>query len=176
MKGEKGLGLKIASCTLWAPACTVGLFKQTYLPLIKTTQIERFALFTLTDNAEKDDNCANIYHKSLLYLVSHAFEEKARVPLLRNGESILGMENFVRDDKDILNLFGTPSSSWILSPNTEPEGSKNASQAQHHGDFDDDKYTLRATLARILDQSQSKANFTIHRNASSMRDRRSSLG
>jgi len=176
MKGENGLGLKIASCTLWAPACTVGLFKQTYLPLIKTTQIERFALFTLTDNAEKDDNCANIYHKSLLYLVSHAFEEKARVPLLRNGESILGMENFVRDDKDILNLFGTPSSSWILSPNTEPEGSKNASQAQHHGDFDDDKYTLRATLARILDQSQSKANFTIHRNASSMRDRRSSLG
>ena len=177
VKGENGLGLKIASCTLWAPACTVELFKQTYLPLIKTSRIERFALFTLTDNAEKDDNCANIYHKSLLYLVSHAFETKARIPLLQEkGESILGMETFVRGDNDLFNLFNAPSSNWILSPNTEPEGSENASQAQHHGDFDDDKYTLRATLARILNQSQSRADFTIHRNASSMRDRRSSLG
>ena len=34
--------------------------------------IARFALFTLSDDVERDDNCANIYHKSLLYLISDA--------------------------------------------------------------------------------------------------------
>ena len=33
-------------------------------------RIKQFAIFTLTDRAEQDDDCANIYHKSLLYLVS----------------------------------------------------------------------------------------------------------
>jgi hypothetical protein len=135
--------------------------------------IERFALFTLTDDVEQDDNCANIYHKSLLYLVSNAFEEKRPIPILDpEGEPILGMAKFVRDNQDLGKLFGSPAANWILSPNSEPEGSKNAARASHHGDFDDDKYTLRATLARILDQPQNNADFMIHRNASSLRDKR----
>jgi hypothetical protein len=176
MKGKTGLGLKIASCTLWAPACTVALFKQTYVPLVTKGLIERFALFTLTDDTEQDDNCANIYHKSLLYLVSNAFEEKRPIPILDpDGEPILGMAKFVRNDVNLSALFDSPSANWVLSPNSEPEGSRDAARASHHGDFDDDKYTLRATLARILDQPQSKADFMIHRNASSLRDKRMSL-
>jgi hypothetical protein len=176
MKGKTGLGLKIASCTLWAPACTVALFKQTYVPLVTKGLIERFALFTLTDDTEQDDNCANIYHKSLLYLVSNAFEEKRPIPILDpDGEPILGMAKFVRNDVNLSALFDSPPFNWILSPNSEPEGSKDGARALHHGDFDDDKYTLRATLARILDQPQNQANFMIHRNASSLRDKRMSL-
>jgi hypothetical protein len=175
MKGQTGLGLKIASCTLWAPACTVELFKQTYLPLLKKGLIERFALFTLNDSAEQDDDCANIYHKSLPYLVSNAFEDKPHIPLIRDGEPILGMEKFVRADGDVSNLFQSPSANWILSPNNAPEGSKDAARAQHHGDFDDDKCTLRATLARILDQPQVAGEFMINRNASSLRDKRMNL-
>jgi hypothetical protein len=175
MKGKPGLGLKISSCTLWAPACTVDLFKQTYLPLVASGAIERFALFTLTDGAEQNDHCANIYHKSLLYLVSHSFEANARIPLIRNGEAILGMEKFVGTDAVLTNLFDSSSADWILSPNAEPEGSRDASRANHHGDFDDDKHALRATLARILDQSQVKAEFMINRNSSSLRDTRISL-
>ena len=65
-----GHGLKVKTCTLWAPACTMALFKETYLPAIHSGAIANFALFTLNDRAERDDHCANIYHKSLLYLVS----------------------------------------------------------------------------------------------------------
>jgi hypothetical protein len=175
LKGKKGLGLKVASCTLWAPACTIDLFKQTYVPLATKGQIERFGLFTLTDEAEKDDHCANTYHKSLLYLVSNAFENQARIPLIRDGEPILGMEKFIRTDAALSNLFKSPSAHWILTPNSGPENSKDASRASCHGDFDDDKYTLRATLARILEKTQVKANFMIHRSASSLRDTRESL-
>jgi hypothetical protein len=73
LRGRTGFGLKIASCTLWAPACTIDLFKRYYLPAIRSGQIGQFGLFVLTDKSERDDNCNDIYHKSLLYLVSNAF-------------------------------------------------------------------------------------------------------
>ncbi len=44
LKGTTGLGLKIVSCTLWAPACTLNLFKEFYLPAVKDRSIGRFAL------------------------------------------------------------------------------------------------------------------------------------
>ncbi len=73
-------GVDVETCTLWAPACTVELFKQHYVPAIKKKRIKQFALFALSDKAEQDDHCANIYHKSLLYLVSHSFEDEAAHP------------------------------------------------------------------------------------------------
>jgi hypothetical protein len=160
---------------LWAPACTIELFKQAYLPAIQDGTIKRFALFTLTDDAEQDDNCANIYHKSLLYLVSNAFEAKARIPLFREGEPLLGMQKFVRQDKQLSALFKKSTSNWILAPNTEPEDSEDASTATHHGDFDDDGPTVKATLARILGKTKKDATFTINRSASSLRERRLQL-
>lgn len=148
--GLKGLGLPVASCSLWAPACTVALFKETYLPVLQSRKVGRFSLFTLTDKAEQDDNCARIYNKSLLYLVSHAFEEKARIPLIRpDGEAILGMAKSIEQDADLSALFGSGKADWVSAPNNEPIGSAVASAARHHGDFDNDEATVRATLARI---------------------------
>jgi hypothetical protein len=153
----KGLGVSVATCTLWAPACTVQLFKQTYLPAIQADKIGRFGLFTLTDKAEQDDNCAHLYNKSLLYLVSHAFEETARIPLIHpSGEAILGMAKFVEKDTDLQALFKKARADWITSPNNEALGSRNASAARHHGDFDNDTATVQATLARILNKSDFK--------------------
>lgn len=170
MKGRTGYGLSIASCTLWAPACTLRLFKEAYLPAINNGRIRRFTLFTLTDDAEQADHCANIYHKSLLYLVSNAFEERKRIPLFRpDGEPILGLQKFVERDEELTALFTSRVADWIKAPNTRPIGSKLASTAQHHGDFDDDLATVRATLARILEQTQTKADFDFHRSASTMR-------
>ena len=63
------------TCTMWAPACTMSFYRDQYLPAIRGGSIKQFAIFNLTDRAEQDDNCVNIYHKSLLYLVSNAFEE-----------------------------------------------------------------------------------------------------
>lgn len=167
----KGLDLKVDTCTLWAPACTTQLFKNSYLPAINQNLIDRFALFTLTDKAERDDNCANIYHKSLLYLVSDAFEGIVRMPMIRpNGEPILGMQKFVDDDIAVNSLFKQKKADWVLSPNTNPVGTAQASQSTHHGDFDDDEATIKATLARILGKPPAKATLTFQHSALSQRE------
>ena len=144
--GERGL--KIATTTLWAPACTVDLFRQYYLPAIKRKAIGKFALFALRDDIERDDHCARIYNKSLVYMVSNAFEAKARIPLFRDGVPILGMEKFLtRELREELKVLGAD---LVLAPNGEPMGSHHASEATHHGDFDDDERTVGATFGRIL--------------------------
>lgn len=177
LSGMTGLGRKIETCTLWAPACTVDLFKQTYLPALNAKGIKRFALFTLTDQVEQDDNCANIYHKSLLYLVSDAFEQRVRIPVFRkDGEPILGMEKFVRADTELDMLFKNGKADWVRSPNTAEDGSPVHSTARHHGDFDDDKPTVLATLARILGRGTAQAPFEFARTPASLRARRLKLG
>jgi hypothetical protein len=158
-------GVPVASVTLWAPACTMAFFERCYLPGIQDRSIERFTLFTLKDAAEQDDDCAKIYNKSLLYLVSNALEEKSGLFFL-DGEPLLGMETFLLEQRAVfglpdektvqkknlakLPLFGLERATWIRSPNGLPEGSPDASHARHHGDFDDDKATVLATLARIV--------------------------
>jgi len=173
-KAPQGHDLSIESCTLWAPACTMDLFKSNYLPALNSNKIDRFALFTLTDDAEQDDNCADIYHKSLLYLVSDAFEDKARIPLIRDGWPLLGMEKFIQ--KQLGNLFKGTTREWVRCPNEDPEGSPRASRARSHGDFDDDPCTLKATLARILEaNSSAQAEFAFHHSSSSQQERRRRL-
>jgi hypothetical protein len=176
MQGDQGRNQAVATCTLWAPACTVDLFKETYLPSIVNSAIGRFTLFTLTDQAEQDDHCANIYHKSLLYLVSNAFEDRPRIPLVHNdGTPILGMEKFVNRDPAIQTLFGLGKADWIKAPNGDAVGTKTASRSQSHGDFDDDGPTLKATLARMLNQGQVSQGFPVRRSARALRDMRRTL-
>lgn len=166
-------GIDIESCTLWAPACTVALFKQHYVPAIKKKRIKRFSLFTLSDKAEQDDHCGNIYHKSLLYLVSHAFEDEPRIPLFRSGEPILGMEKYVRKDAELMSLLKSDSADWVISPNGKSLGSADASTSLQHGGFDDDDATVRATLRRILNDGVAKSGvIKFQRSASSLRESR----
>ncbi|HTJ87584.1 MAG TPA: C1 family peptidase [Terriglobales bacterium] len=150
------LGLRIETCTLWAPACTVDVFAQYYVPAIGST-IKKFSLFTLDDTTERADNCADIYHKSLLYLVSDAFETHFRVPLIHpDGEPLLGMDNFVSKNgvmsgtaTAIAQWLSLHGADWIKSPNENPKGSRNAATAKHHGDFSTDEAVLLATIARV---------------------------
>jgi hypothetical protein len=179
MKGTRGLGLKVASCTLWAPALTVDLFKDTYLPAIRSGGIKKFTLFTLTDGAERDDDCAKVYHKSLLYLVSNAFESRVRIPLFRDGVPILGMEKFIRKDSELMKLFKLAKAEWILSPNAAKPGSNSHSTSRSHGGFDDDGPTVLSTLNRIIGAGQTPAAAAVPmrfaNTASSMRDTRAQL-
>jgi hypothetical protein len=175
-RSAAGFGLRVASLTMWAPACTTSLFKEAYLPSIRTGAIRRFSLFTLTDKAERDDTCAGIYNKSLLYLVSNAFEERFHVSTRRDGDPILGMAKFVEKDPEILSgVDGSPDDWWVRAPNNLEEGHANASRSESHGAFDDDDVTLRATLARILSESQVRDTFDIQRSASRLRDQRMAL-
>jgi hypothetical protein len=188
LKGEQGQGLNVATLTLWAPACTMQLFKDAYLPVLRAGGVRSFALFTLKDAAEQDDHCAHIYHKSLLYLVSNAFEEKSGL-LWAKGTPLLGLENSIlsdadfqvrtndirSDDPDTVPILGLPSATWIRSPNTAPDGSPNHSESRRHGDFDDDAATLRATLAHILGVSSVQAPFEFKALAAARRATRTRL-
>jgi hypothetical protein len=156
-------GLSVRTLTLWAPACTMELFHQYYMPALKDKTVGHFSLFTLKDAAELDDDCARIYNKSLLYLVSNAFEEKPGF-FFEDGEPLLGMEQSIIGDKTfqtppekdlrkrnpaLVPVLGLKNAEWIRSPNGLPEGDINSSHSRRHGDFDDDKATVLATLARI---------------------------
>lgn len=175
LRNREGLGITISSLTLWAPACTTELFKECYLPAINQGSIETFSLYTLTDAAEKDDHCANVYHKSLLYLVSHAFEDKPRIPLFREGEPILGMAKYVETDRDLAKLWKNEHCQWVQTPNQHAMGSPFASTACAHGDFDDDTATVTGTFARILRKNNVKTNLNFPRSKSSMRSQRKKL-
>jgi hypothetical protein len=145
----KSQGVKVSSLSLWAPACTLELFSDLYEPLIKSGDIEAFDLYTLDDATERDDDCADIYHKSLLYLVSHAFERVPRIPLVRpDGTPLLGLERDVL--VGIPNAFWTGQRRWIKAPGSAK------SDARHHGDFDNDAETLLSTLERITGTSKSE--------------------
>lgn len=168
----------ITTCHLWAPACTTDFFKKHYLPLLKGSDrsIREFALYTLTDSAERDDHCAHIYNKSLLYLVSKALEKEYH-PLQWGwqGAPLLGMEKFIRADKEISGLFANQSATWILSPNSETDPLK-ASKSISHGSFDDDKPTVRGLLTRIVGSSSASTSpLAFASSASASKDKRLAL-
>ena len=154
LAGDVGYGQQnIASCSLWAPASTMTEFYQTYGSAIATNKIDRFSLFTLTDAAEQNDNCANIYHRSLLYLIAHALEEKPRIPFSpthAEGTAIVGMEKFIRQEVKLQQWIESEKVDWILAPNTRESGTQSHSTARSHQSFLSDNATLNATLARIL--------------------------
>src|SRR5215510_408831 len=164
----------IDTCALWAPACTMDVYQNQYLPSIRSGAIRKFTLFTLTDKAERDDSCANIYHKSLLYLVSNAFESALqKAPFLRerNGEPLLGMAKFVSRLPEAQRNWD-----WVQAPNANPNSSLEASAAKAHGAFDDDPATLASTLGRIAGVAKvSRAGFAHHPSAAANRAFRAPL-
>jgi hypothetical protein len=170
-----GLGRTVKTCTLWAPACSTGLFHEAYMPAVKAGAIKQTALFTLSDGAEQDDHCANIYHKSLIYLVSNALEEKPRKFLAKHGWPILGMDKFLKLDPVLAAAIAGGLIDHVVAPNSNPIGQIDASCATAHGAFDDDKPTVLATLARIRGTKSAKGNFSFSRSARSARENRSAL-
>ena len=137
----------IVSCTLWAPACTHALFDQHYAPAIANGLIRRTALYTLDDKTERDDHCAHIYNKSLLYLVSNAFEQRLRPWWESDGEPVLGLQKFSATGK-LAALIGAGRVEHVVAPNTAT--GMHASKAKAHGDFDDDTATVQGSFERIL--------------------------
>ena len=85
------------------------------------------------------------------------------------------MDSAERDDNEIHDLFTNHSATWILAPNSEVHTLK-ASRSTCHGGFDDDKATVKGTLARIIGSSGTgAAPFECTASASSSKDQRSQL-
>ena len=147
------LGVPVNSLTLFAPACTVELFEKTVVPVIGNG-VEAVALFNLSDEAERADTVGP-YGKSLLYLVSEAFEGKKATP-------ILGMESFRETEPRIKEWFGKPvfdeahavayASGFAKPPDL-------ASDSRTHGGFDNDEDTLNAMLRIVTGRKSPEAPF-----------------
>lgn len=115
---------------------------------------------------ERDDTVGP-YGKSLLFLVSNAFEEERGTPLL-------GMERFVsrrgetksdyigEGDEDLVELFeqevdGLPS----LVVAGAGGGPQSTSRSDSHGGFDNDEWTLNSVLRRMLGDDKPQREFTM---------------
>jgi hypothetical protein len=139
-KMRESSNIKFKTCTLWAPACTTKLFNETYVAMFESGSIERLSLFTLTDTAEQSDT-AGPYPKSLLYLVSNAFEggRGQTVPLI-------GMSKFAQTDITSTSVFNSPRATWIqTSSETSPKCSS-------HGDFSSNTGILEKTISLIHEE------------------------
>ncbi len=142
------LGVPVTSLSLLAPAARSDLFIDRLLSPVLEKQIEKLTVFTMEEEAERQDNVAFVYRKSLLYFVSGACEGLKKAP-------ILGLEESLRRDARLAGLFGldnggTPSAElqFSLAPGEDPNP---LTAALRHGDFDNDPATMSAVLRRILD-------------------------
>ncbi|MFQ5525830.1 MAG: C1 family peptidase [Thermoanaerobaculia bacterium] len=136
---------RIHSCSLLAPACTHKAFKEVYRPLLKQRDgrkygISRMKIYNLEPKLELKDTVTPLYRKSLLYLVSNAFEEKP-------GESILGMQD------PPLDLSGVPGGQAFQiheSDGTSRKRPKTRTASKTHGGFDNDLDTMNDLLRTVL--------------------------
>lgn len=138
-------GPDIDTLTLFAPACTHELFKSHILPAIDQDDGWVGALhhFLLTDEAERDDHVGWVYRKSLLYLVSRAYQKKSGDPV-----PLLGMERYLSGLADELQH---PAYREYRAPNVPDQTDSRA-----HGGFDNDLATMNSLLTIILDGRPSR--------------------
>jgi hypothetical protein len=133
--------LELGGIHLMAPACTVDFFKQHYGPYLAGSGalrlFDKVYLYNLTDEREVADKVSSnmpllpSYSRSLLYLVSRAYEEVPETPLA-------GMERDVR---------GMPSGQRIAIAHAGRDAGLTASMS--HGGFDSDPVTLGTIMSRI---------------------------
>ncbi|MCK4679624.1 hypothetical protein KAT82_00730, partial [bacterium] len=133
---------------LFAPACTVELFKDKVKPHIKSDGlVKKFTHFLLSEQGELDDSVAQIYRKSLLYLVSRSYERKGEVVAL------LGMEKYFRNGC----LDGIEDCVDWYTPETPPAASgQRKTTSTSHGGFDNDLATMNSMLAVVLGAAPSE--------------------
>ncbi|MEN9975142.1 MAG: hypothetical protein RLZZ282_1148 [Verrucomicrobiota bacterium] len=156
MRLLSSLSLPIASIHFLAPAITTDLFQKLMVPLIEQKKIPRPGLFIMSDDAERNDTVGP-YGKSLLYLVSNAFEAKRGRPLLGMERfiSTLGSAHSADTVPEIAELFkqpidGLPGIVVAGTPGTDDS----RSQSTSHGGFDNDVDTMNSLLCRILGKKQ----------------------
>jgi pimeloyl-ACP methyl ester carboxylesterase len=129
---------RVSSCSLMAPAGTLELFRSHYKPLLDPATpfgIDQMTVYNLSDALEQDDNVAQVYRKSLLYLVSHAFEEQAEAPLL-------GMQ---KHNAGLVDQVAPGTLEFVYS-----DGAPGRTAARSHGGFDNDPHTMNDILRRVL--------------------------
>lgn len=129
-----------------APAIRVSEFTKRLVPHLGT-RVKALTMFTMNDDLERDDNCASLYQKSLLYLIHLALEA-------RRGEPILGLEDSITGSAELKALFGLSGSASpheVVFSKTAASSGRSATQSTTHGGFDNDRPTMESVLRRIID-------------------------
>ena len=137
---ERGTKGRVSTVSLLAGAASTKFFDDQYVDLIKAPAnqfgVDQTTLFNLTGEMEKDDTVGP-YRKSLLYMVSRAFEEKRKT-------HVLGMQKYSGD------LPVLPRLEVVYSKGKA--GEEGDCRSETHGGFDDDPGTLNLILKEILPQ------------------------
>jgi len=138
-------GLNIQSVAMLAPAVRIDLFKQLLLEPIAQQKIKSCSIFTMDEEAERDDDLVEplgitLYGKSLLYLISRAFEPKRKTPLL-------GLEETLKEDKDVMALFDGNDGLQLARARGKPQNEQ--TRAKTHGCFDNEAATMASVFKRI---------------------------
>jgi hypothetical protein len=145
----QSLGLAWKSLQFMAPAMRMDLFKMLVLPKITGEACPKPSMYILSDVGERDDDVGP-YGKSLLYLVSNAFESSREVPLL-------GMEKFLAQERAVQDLLaevdGLPGI-VVAGAGNQPGA---ISKSDTHGGFDNDPNTMNSVLFRILGRAPDTA-------------------
>jgi hypothetical protein len=156
----KAAGLSAATCTLWAPACTVPFARQYYRTAIEDGTLPRARLFfnILSDERERADTVGP-YNKSLLYLVSQSLERERRMPLLgmqcawrvaAQPHQSPWSEAGDKAVEDWLKFWG-PVDAKQVEVHDIPTVSNGLEQVPLvHGSFDNDVDVVSRTLLRVL--------------------------
>ncbi len=144
------LGVNFRSLSFMAPAITVNDFKKHVVPHVLGGKAPQPSLFMLSDQGERDDDVGP-YGKSLLYLVSNAFEGRFDTPLLGMQRYVQQLEAVAAPDRDVARIFGRHVDgrpSIVVAG--APGGAGSVSRSNSHGGFDNDEWTLNSILHRIL--------------------------
>jgi hypothetical protein len=137
------LGLSWKTLQFMAPAIRIDLFKAVMVPKILDGTCPKPSMYILSKVGELDDDVGP-YGKSLLYLVSNAFEGIREVPLL-------GMQKFLEEDKRVLELLDSGDNGLpgiVVSGEGDIAGA--IAKSETHGGFDNDPNTMNSILVRIL--------------------------
>ena len=149
--------LDVASCHLYAPACTVRFAVQHYVPAIENNVLpgKRLHIHTLSDAVEICDTVGP-YRKSLLYLVSRALETCHKMPILGLEQAFEAKANpkWHEDELESVKLwqkFWSASGNDLDVVNTKQvsTGTLGRRIRACHGSFDNDATTIETTLRRI---------------------------
>jgi hypothetical protein len=147
----------IASCQLFAPACSVRFAVDRYLPL--STRIP-LLIRVLSDANEKDDGLPKpkleLYGKSLLYLVSRALDDVRKMPLLGFQRAVRpGFENdadqWDGDELPVLRdwLARAKANVIVLDKPTVPVSSHGDTIQATHGSFDNNVEVISDAIKLI---------------------------
>jgi Papain family cysteine protease len=71
----------VENCFLLGAACTVAQYERDLVPALDAGALKHLTIYNLSQQRELDDSVGP-YSKSLLYLVSHAFEESPKTAIL----------------------------------------------------------------------------------------------